>query len=308
MTSLSEESKSSQLELSEGAMRFLNFPYKEQLMSQFLIGCNKMKLYGQLFTMSENSELIKTSLPALANSPQPYELASFATVLEKPMTLVWLEMNGLAQQGTSSPTSDDEMPRFDRTKQLTLTEWLHMYRLMSYFGTRLESFNFGAIPLLFIESSSEELSNVLKDSKNVATFITLLNKAFGTVLSSETQRIGGRKLDDLTFEKLLKEYPDIVKQLNYIPVYIDDKYDTFAERKATIENLEKSNSHFTKSGDSFIRNLHLFQVRLTPTEWGPDKITFKSTLEPTQFTGLDVVMSIADMIGRFMFSPIVTGK
>lgn len=254
---------------------------------------------ARLFTMSENSELIKTSLPAFAGSPQPYELASFAIVLEKPMTLIWLEMNGY----------DDEMPRFDRTKQLTLTEWLHMYRLMNYFGTRLESFNFEVIPLLFIESSSEELANVLKDNKNVTTLVTLLNKGFEKRTSSSVKMYpkDHAKKGNVLFEKLTKEYPDIAKQLAYIPVYVDDIIETYAERKATPEDLEKINTTWTKSGRFFTRSFYPFKVILEPLEWGPDKIMFKSTINLTEATRPGAKMVITQLIG-FIFIPVVTGR
>jgi len=66
------------------------------------------------------SELIKTSLSAFANSKPPYELATFGTVMERPMTLIWLYINDYKLFGTNS--------------HLTLSVFLHMYRLGAYFG------------------------------------------------------------------------------------------------------------------------------------------------------------------------------
>ena len=73
------------LQLDDKATDFLTNPYRDKFMTEFIVGNNKLKFYGNPIIMAQNSELIKTSLPKFAESKAPYELATFGVVLERPL-------------------------------------------------------------------------------------------------------------------------------------------------------------------------------------------------------------------------------
>lgn len=123
--SLEGKSQTAGLELDKKSTEFLTSPYRKDFMTEFSIGSNKLSFYGQPFVMSFNSELIHASLPTLASSKPPHVLLNFGVVLEKPMTLLWLYLNGLGDQVWSGI--------------LTTAEMLHLYRLCNYFDVSTQN-------------------------------------------------------------------------------------------------------------------------------------------------------------------------
>lgn len=116
ITGLSEDPGA--LSLSPDAYDFLTSPYREKLLTEFSIGSNKLRFYGQLFVMARTSELIKTGFSKFVESPAPHVLLTHGVVLLRPMTLLWLYYNNYKVD----------------LGQLSMTELLHMYRLVGYFG------------------------------------------------------------------------------------------------------------------------------------------------------------------------------
>lgn len=187
---------------------------------EFIIGSNKLRYFGKPDVMAKHSDLIKDSLEIYANSTPPYPLATFAVVLQIPMTILWQDMNDMAWLGSQQYT-------------LSLLEWLHMYRLMAYFGMDLKKYPTANMLNNFINSKEEE-KKMVADTKNQETLIRIINDAFNT------QVVPG---SDMLFQKLYKDYPDIATKINYVPVYVNDQYNTYAERKALEDknNFSKSN-------------------------------------------------------------------
>lgn len=116
--SLTQDQPSSALELSDEAKEFLTSPYRAKLLTEFSIGSNKLQLFGSPLIMAQYSELIKTTIPSIAESPAPHALLTHGVVLERPMTALWLEYNGY----------------YVNLRQFSMNELLHMYRLAGYFG------------------------------------------------------------------------------------------------------------------------------------------------------------------------------
>jgi len=294
---LTEVEPSQELKLNEASSNFLNNPFKQVFMTEFILGSNKLKLYGNPVFMAEHSQFMKTSLEKFAVSKPPHELLSFGLVLERPMNLLWLYMNGF-----------DE---FEDNPQLSLTEFLHLYRLMNYFDIKVPNEFVSLVVRKFIVGSEEETRNTLKDAKNKDSFVRIVNSFISTELEVFFGFLTGKQLAELevagrvesgTFEpapirvdfqkvvlmKISRDYPEIAKSLNYIPVLVDEKYDTYAERKALLDknNFIKSNPgwslfySFTGEIAGFARTYYnnFWQVELFIVEWGPDLIKIKSNV------------------------------
>lgn len=231
--------------------------------AEFTIGNNKLRYFGKPDIMAKHSDLIKSNLEIYANSTSPYPLATFAIVLDKPMTILWRDMNEFSPLGSHQYT-------------LSFLEWLHMYRLMAYFGMDLKKYPTVNMLKDFTESKEEE-KKTISDVKNKETLIRILDSAFKDRLFYD------RKLSNNLFKKLIKDYPDIAKQINYIPVYIDKKYATYADRKTVgnTEIFEKSNPEWLASRiintTLYAKNIRSHRVSLIPLRWGPDKITFSTS-------------------------------
>lgn len=267
---LSETSTTQGLNLLEPAVKFLNFPHKEKFMSSFVIGNNPsktgslvtrgLKFYGLIPIMTQYSELIKSSLDVYASSQQPYPLLTFGTVLERPMTLVWLELN--------------DFPEISRNEDLNLEEWLHLYRLMGYFGMDTNGFNTARVVLNFLKNSSEDNKKVLSDEKNRDTFTKLLNKELsgGYVGPLQAKQL---------FDKLTKDSSEISKELRFIPVYVNDKIITYADRKSDGKTLGRVNwAWYGESPGTFSRTSYdgLEDYVLTVKQWESDVIKLEYKL------------------------------
>lgn len=306
MTSLSTPEKkaeglepSSGLVLSEKSKKFLNSPFRDKFMTPFIIGSNKLKFYGQMFAMSEHSKFFEDSISIFAESDPPYELFSYGVVLERPMTLLWLYMNDLKE----------DMSKMD----LSLTELLHMYRLCNYFGitfTREEQENEEdyitnniLIPSLskFIFDKDEE---AFKSELNQSTLIAMINEFFKNIIEKgfasrklltdvQVENIGAqisslrqRSIKSHVLSNIfnrLKQYPEIGKAVNYIPVVLDDKSQTYAERKAldNKESLGKLNGDWKMISDGVFEGSGMgvyseIDTDLKVVGWGPDVIELNS--------------------------------
>jgi hypothetical protein len=261
MTTLSTGSEV-KLDLSQAAIDFLQFVEKNKSkLAHFTIGQNKLNFYGILDVMATHSELIKFSLDIYADSPQPYPLLTFGVVLERPMTLLWLELNGVPEL------------RLDN-HNLPIIEWLHMYRIMSYLGMDLKIYPVTNVLRNFIDSGEDEKL----DKKNQDTMVRILNSAFDSGIVHDAG------LSMSLFQKINKNYPDIAKEIKYIPVYVNDKFVSYTSRKPVgkyvfISHATK-NLHFTDVGTgeylSYFDDGH-WSLSLTIDVWGPDSIKIKYT-------------------------------
>jgi len=248
------------LKLQQPAVDFLNFPHKEKFMTEFVIGSNKLKFYGLVPIMTQFSELIKTNVEIFASSPQPHVLASFGSVLKRPMTLLWLEMNNLHEL-----SQDHDLP---------LNEYLHMYRLMGYFGMDMMTFPVRKLSYSLWSSSQEEVKQALKSEKNEGTLIKIINSGFKT-------GILGNPSDPL-LEDLVTDYPELAKKIDYIPVFLNDKYATYADRKflTSPDIFFKSNPGWTSGSNGLTKTVAAGDYLLIITPVEPqliDRISWKYT-------------------------------
>lgn len=164
MTSLVEEkAPQTGLILTDASKEFLNSPYKEVFATEFSVGSNKLQFYGQPLIMSKYCELIKTSLPALARSKPPHELLTMGVVLERPMTLLWLYLNGYEQYIIPD-------------QPLSLTEALHLYRLCNYFGVNLKSGFIISVADFVLQRIAANVINEELDENNRNTLNNILEK------------------------------------------------------------------------------------------------------------------------------------
>lgn len=216
--SLSEANSASAetLNLDQASVDFLNFPHKEKFLSEFVIGSNKLKLYGCVPIMSKQSELIKTNAEIYGNSTQPFPLATFAKVLERPMTLIWLWLNGIIFS----------LSKLIPSSGLTPEEWLHMYRLMAYLGMDLDLFITYKSSILkdFAQADKSVRDKTLSDKKNVETMLRIIN----LYNVNDKYRVN-ELLKALPI--ITESYPDVASKINWIPIYINDKIVTYANRK-----------------------------------------------------------------------------
>jgi len=307
--SLTEVEATQGLVLDEGSREFLENPYREAFMTEFLLGSNKLKFYGIVLIMSKYSELIKTSLANLAASKPPYELLTFGTVLERPMTLIWLYIN------------DYEM--FGLNPHLTLGEFLHMYRLAAYFGIGTETLSRIMSPTIaaFTRTSLEERNKTLEDAKNKDTLIRMLNQFFKvntgenwyqdweSLLNEDVKKLSAERETPLNLTELrrfaitnlflrIDEHPDIAKSIDYIPVYVNKIYiPTFAERKALINpnslgklNPEWKAEPYVFDKTAFKKTVGPAAMTLVPDFWGPDNIVFTLTVTPADSPDVPRIM------------------
>lgn len=193
------------LELDEKSKEFLTSPYRKDFMTEFLIGSDKLSFYGQPFVMSFHSELIHTSLPKFAASKPPYELLTFGKVLEKPMTLLWLYMNGFGDQLWSGI--------------LNMQELLHLYRLCNYFNleetltTQKDEISFSGnvkthIIMDFIQDDISTLGDI-KDDVNKKTLESIFHDFFENKSPESAY-----KLNELSLTRLI----DLRQKLIYLDV------------------------------------------------------------------------------------------
>lgn len=133
MTDLKESGD--RLNLDEACKEFLESPHRDKLLTEFSLGSDKqrMQLYGSPIIMAKYSELIRTSINSIVASKPPHELFNFDSVLERPMTLLWLYLNGLIQRGHKL-----DIYAMSYIDQLNLLELVHLYRLCDYFGVDKE--------------------------------------------------------------------------------------------------------------------------------------------------------------------------
>lgn len=290
------------LKLGEKGKKFLEAPHKDVFMIPFLVGRNKLNFYGYPLVMADNSELIKSSLDPLAASKPPYELVTNAIVLERPMTLMWLWMHGYGGNLMLNPG-------------LKLDEFLHLYRLGNYFGiSDIKGFT-NDIALLvaasFYTTPKEDIQKIIADAKNRETLVRLINYFFANIskpsfdfLLTEAERLQ-RRIDisagksttiinpqQVVLMKLYTEFPELAREINYIPVLINDKYATYAERKALAnqDNFTKSNPRYSREVGKidmssglmkYVESNEFTEVsytgpssRLKLETWGPDIIKF----------------------------------
>lgn len=300
------------LVLDEDSQEFLTSPFRAKFMTQFLLGSNKLEFYGQLFTMAKYSKFFKENISTFGTDNPPYSLLTNGAVLERPMTLLWLEINGYPNQASPNLAS------------LSMTELLHMYRLCGYFFV-IEEVYIDQIMIQsiirFIRGDKDDVKEALKISVNQGTLITMLNTLFKNLidLSLDPQELRNFTQVFLTKEQLeedksnwrnfveerlkvvtanifnrLAEYPEISKSLNYIPVYARDTLVTFAERKALANpnSLGSGNEEYgweyeLKDGKPSFRigaPGEMYRVAY-PVVWGPDKIQFDFELVPIAQAG-----------------------
>jgi len=245
-------------------------------------------------------------LDIFGGSDPPYELLSFGLVLERPMTLLWLHMNSY------------DTGRFLRNR-LSLTELLHMYRLCGYLFITSEDYikNIVVAILRSFVQDKEDAKDALKAESNRATLTEILNRFFKQIsipanelkvrdlprsfdakvltklLTQEEKKtlerlergfLSYKEINRLVISKILnqvKQYPDIQKALNYIPVYgEEDRIVTFAERKALANShsLGRLNLEWKeKDGNlqkNFIPDNPDSSVTLSPEIWGENFIKF----------------------------------
>jgi len=243
---------------------FLTNPYRANFMTEFLIGSNKLQFYGYPLIMAKHSELIKTSLTKLVESKPPHSLLEFGVVLERPMTSIWLVINGYETA--------------IRRASLKLDEWFQTYRLTGYFGVDdVHSIVVSLIYAFLKEHDVEKLKESLKNEINRDTLIRAIN----TFLLSDvrmwyiTNPAGEMvHIDNALFWLLTEDLPDIAKEINFIPIWIEDVYITYADRKI-VDNpdlfLKYNGISWKQEGKNFT---HAGIGKFTPTVWGPDEIRF----------------------------------
>lgn len=325
--SLSEPEPSKQLILSEAAGNFLNSPYKEKFMTEFLIGSNKIKLYGNPIVMAERSELMKASLPKL--SQPPYQFAEFGKILERPMTLLWLYMNGYGE--------------FSAKNQLTLEEALHLFRLFGYFDVKTTDMFYALMVLFFLATSDEEAHKTLANERNKESLIRIVNYTFKTIMleAAEIDKkimlmakgqfgsfLDDEKLQEIQQQtkvgkpipgenimmKIYNNFPEVAKRLDYIPVFINNKYRTYASRKVISDetsrhNISGNNSWTTSLRDVFTRIVYngFWRQTLMVENWGPNDIRFRYELSHAvpQVAGGPPLLGPPPPLEEGLLSPII---
>jgi len=202
-----DETKTSEqtsLPLSPEAQDFLTSPYREALMTPFLIGSNKLLLYGQPFLMAGYSTLIKSVIPEVATSKPPHELLTFGLVLERPITALWLYLNGYMYMY--------------RMEFLDLFELLHMYRICNYFGmeasalsvlsqitiSKLADANTKQIDMILDENNKKSMESVLASSIGKDISSLSLSKSLGLYKSISYSNIGIQYVPVISTELLRK--------------------------------------------------------------------------------------------------------
>ena len=75
------------------------------------------------------------------------------------------------------------------------------------------------------------------------------------------------------FQKINKNYPDIAKEIKYIPVYVDEQYKTYAERKALSDEKAfiASNPRWFYRDRTFIRLAPNYEQILNVEVWDPNR-------------------------------------
>ena len=225
------------LYLDEKETDFLTNEYRSVFMTEFLIGRNKVQLYGYPLIMAERSELIKTSLSKFAFSKPPYELLTFGIVFERPITSLWLYLN----TGNTKIAGD-------------LAELLQLYRLADYFGiekiggfsyygklSRMITEKFATIsdedvPTISQEINQDTLVKVLNEEYKNDNFNTVAQKTFnesglGTYHGNEYEYRFLPKIHEQSLMVAREKFPEIAKRLNYVPVFYNGMYYTMVDRK-----------------------------------------------------------------------------
>lgn len=250
------------LDLTEDENKFLTDPYRSNFMTEFLIGSNKLKFYGYPLIMAKHSKFIESAIPILAANKPPYELFNFGQALEAPVTLIWLELNGFKTFERISETSTF----------VSLREWLQAYRLVGYLG--IDNDNAILVDAFYhfwgdlVNDELDEIKEVLENKTDRDTIVKIINRWLHNGNSYD-----GREL----FISLQKHFPDLLKELNYIPVKIGNLYANYANR-AVINDPElffKHNPGLVKQGDKFIFTAKGGQIiEFTIDRWGSDDINF----------------------------------
>lgn len=263
--SLTEEEIATKLDLTDEEKEFLTDPYRSSFMTEFLIGSNKLKFYGYPLIMAKHSEFIKTSIPTLASSKPPYELFNFGQVYELSITLIWLELN---EFNTFQRVSEG-------SKSITLKEWLQAYRLVGYLGINNDNDilvgTFYHFFNLLVDNELNEIKETLENKTDRSTIIKIINRWLHNQNYNEGERI---------FVKLQEHFPNLLTELNYIPVKINNIYVNYAN-KAVIDNpdlfLKYQQHSWVKEGDEFVYSIGFNIFKFTINRWGPNDINFNYT-------------------------------
>jgi len=305
--SLNEKEALEGLLLDEESQMFLTSPYREKYMTLFLLGSNRFGIYGQFFTMATRSTFFMEIMDILGKASPPHAIFGSDVILERPITLLWLYMNGY----------DD--PFINNLSILSLAELLHMQRLFDYFIIKDDDYYtkiMNSILTKIYYTDAEIIRATIKTRVDKDSLISMLNRFIKNAdqnsdwksLLSEKQREDIMKsstdkkktLADIErigvmqlFTKMTK-VPEILKEIDYIIVLCRDIGVNYAERKALMnpDSLGRLNPDWKKVWNGFKKLVDGFWATLIPKTWGPDFIRFDVQWEgiPTKTTWLEIAM------------------
>lgn len=213
-----------------------------------------------------------------ANSKSPHELFNFGYVFERPMTLIWLTMNGFGPFTYMSTAADSP---------LKLREWLQAYRLAGYFGMDKDNtdvlfsksfYNF--LGNVFRGSRLQEIKDVLANKTDKDSLVKIVNTRL-----AYSKPYGQSSIGTELFKGLSEHLPEFLKDINYIPVYINGRYVNYVNR-AVLNDINlffKYNPDWKQEDNKFIYHNDKFRVdlgymtltiELKLKNWGPDDVNF----------------------------------
>lgn len=255
----------------DAASDFLTSPYRETLMMPFVLGSNKLKLYGIPLNMAKRSKLIESMLPKLAASKGPHELYSFTEVSERVALLVWAALE------------DHWHPLAELDH--TIDEYLEIHRLVSYLDMDSDYVQHYSAACTFFGLKDDEMKKIVEEKKNQDVLARIFDACFKEGTCSRwminVENVG-YFLDEGIFLKLNTLCPELLKKMNYIPIYIGKYYKAYVDRKVVDKPelfLQKNEDLWAKEDNKYMYTRGLPEgavmiVRLTVESWGSDMIKF----------------------------------
>lgn len=186
-----------QLGLEENHIEFLESPNREKLLTRFEIGSEGIVMYGGLFRMSIDSELIKS----IMFLDPPYTIGANIIVYGGALTILWLYLNGFEDVA-------------DAQQRLSLRGFLNLYDLINYFDVKEYSNRSGIVDDWYIYLTDRIITTPENELVEYAdAIVAIFNKvAEGTALTYE--KTSGEMADKLS------KIDKIASKLKNIPIIL----------------------------------------------------------------------------------------
>jgi hypothetical protein len=171
-----------------------------------------------------------------------------------------------------------------------------MYRLINYLGgtglTRFSPYKSYALED-FTRADKSARDKLLSDSKNVDTIVRIIN-----LYNVNDKHMLKPLLKALAI--ITESYSDVANKINWIPIYINDKIVTYANRKTTdLSVLEKQ-----LLSKGWIENLNMFvreNAHLIVKSINPDSIKLEYVYEEPKVLYLGIPPSSIESLIDFIF-------